>query len=106
MKKSFLLALISFMIAGCSTESVQLKDRRGNKYIFKPDFVSCWTLVTSTLCEGQAIKQDMSGRRYTVQLDRKFCDAEGWEEGLPLVYEPNSIICAGARKLGKYTSNR
>ena len=85
--------------------SVQVKDRRGNTYIFKPDFVSCYTAygLSTIICEGQAIKKNMSGRRYNVQLETKYCDTEGLRTW---IHEPNSILCVGARKLGKYTPYR
>ena len=105
MKKTFLLALISFVIAGCSFGSVQVKDRKGNKYTFKPDYVTCVIQWGGILCEGQAIKKDISGRRYVVQLSQKFCDDTQGDTNYALM-DHDAVVCEGARKLGIYVSGR
>ena len=52
------------------------------------------------LCEGQAIKQNMSGRRYNVQFSKKKC---GWveEDGIKM-HDFVHVVCAGAKKLKVY----
>jgi len=108
MKKTFLLALISFVITGCSDGSVQIRDNEGYIYTFKHDFIFCrpsefdYKII---FCEGQAIKENMAGQRYVIKLTSRLCDykVKDWDPG---TIEAGSLVCRGARKLGKYTPTR
>jgi len=106
MKKTFLLALMSFIFAGCSAGSVQVTDLKGNKYTFKPGFVTCRTETWGAIgCQGQAIKKNMAGRRYVVQLRRRVCDDTSGDTNY-LLMDHDAVVCEGARRLGIYQSKR
>ena len=96
------IGIISLLLTGCGFGNVEVKDRRGNKYTFKPDSVTCFSgMFGGIYCEGSAIKKDIAGRRYVVQLSKKLCQSP--YKNSTAFTEPSSIICAGARKIGEYT---
>ena len=107
MKKTFLLALISFVITGCSDGSVQIRDDKGYIYTFKPDFIFCRPSefdYKMIFCEGQAIKENMAGQRYVIKLPSTPCDYKDKEFTGTL--SSGLRVCRAARKLGKYTPTR
>ena len=98
-KKTFLFAFFSFLIVGCdSIGGTTLTDTRGNKYTFKDVSVTCdKPFDISLICEGSAIKKDISGKKYVVEFQKQICvSSTGVEKN------NGHLVCSAAKKLGKF----
>ena len=117
--KIFFLVLIPFLIIGCdSGGGVYLNDRRGNKYTFKNESVTCTreSYRGDITCVGSAIKKDIGGSRFVTQFPKTECLnanylRRGFLTGLSMEWEEierfwygeldESILCSAANQLGK-----
>ena len=99
MKKLLLLVTLPLTIAGCSFLNAQYEDGRGNKYTFKSNSVSCFEQYNGIKCRGSAIKKNIGGQRFVVNVKSKWCvDNDNGR----ISNDTYSMLCLAAQKLGKY----
>jgi len=96
------LSLISFLIIGCASRSrtVKLNDGTGNIYTFKKEWISCWIpmpALTGSVCKGSAIKTNILGQSYVIEMPLKICTPNNMDR--------YSLLCKAARELGLYEDN-
>tara|TARA_B100000700_G_scaffold168453_1_gene186003 strand:+ start:1153 stop:1464 length:312 start_codon:yes stop_codon:yes gene_type:complete len=92
-----LLGSIVVLISGCGS---QLRDTRGNTYLFKQNSVTCIERVNGGIyCTGSAIKKDIRGFKQVIEFGEEKCwdpDPDPSMGGYR-----NHFICDAAKKLGK-----